>query len=237
MELRHYNTWFITRPAFLTVVSLFGSWEWTLYFPGVEGKERQHFLSQYNLSLCLTRLPAIFTKPKLQMIYFQLHYSPALQHMVLSITLVTTEQNLQRSKTLNLTEWATEKIGKKENKRRKRGALWGLIHISFAGCLLLLEGEEIHTRVNGITGLSLVRQLGHCEASEQQQNTAHPQHFQPKYCCVSVLETQLERYLMLLQKQNKLISLRGTTFHSLPFVSHLGTAVTLERVGAQEIWA
>lgn len=67
------------------------------HFPGAQDiffsftERRQHFLSQSNFSLCLTRLPAIFTQLKLQMIYFQLHYSPALWHMVLSITANRTE--------------------------------------------------------------------------------------------------------------------------------------------------
>lgn len=45
--------------------------KWLFFFPF--RKERQHFLSQNNLSLSLTRLPAIFTQLKLQMICFQLH--------------------------------------------------------------------------------------------------------------------------------------------------------------------
>lgn len=64
------------------------------HFPIAEGfsflkkkKSMQRFLSQNNLSLFLTRLSAIFTQLKSQMIYFQLHYSPALWHMVPSITL------------------------------------------------------------------------------------------------------------------------------------------------------
>lgn len=84
-------------------------------------KERQDFLSQNNLSLCLTSLPAIFTQLKLQMIYFQLHYSPTPWHMALSITLVTTEQYRQSGETFSQTERATEKYRKKENKRRQRG--------------------------------------------------------------------------------------------------------------------
>ncbi len=37
MEGRHHNTWSIVGPAFSTVLSLFGSRERTLHFPGVEG--------------------------------------------------------------------------------------------------------------------------------------------------------------------------------------------------------
>lgn len=125
VALRHYNTWSISGPASSTVLSLFGSQERTLCVPEVDGnffpafrKERQHFLSQNNLSLCLTRLPAIFTQLKLQMIYFQLHKSPALWHMVLSITLVRAEQNRHSSEPLNQTEWATEK-GKNRKESRK----------------------------------------------------------------------------------------------------------------------
>lgn len=58
----------------------------------------------------------------------------------------------------------------------------GLIHISFTVRLLLIEGVEIRTRLNGITELSLSRQLGHCEASELQPNTAHPYDLLTKYC-------------------------------------------------------
>lgn len=112
----------------------------SFFFPAFR-KGRQHFLSQNNLSLYLTRLPAIFTQLKLQMIYFQLHYSLALWHMVLSITLVTTEQDCQRSETFSQTEMATEKNGKKE---KKRVGLRNLIHISFAVRLLLLEGAQIN---------------------------------------------------------------------------------------------
>lgn len=53
------------------------------------------------------------------MIYFQLHKSPALWHMVLSITLVTAEPNCHNSGPLNQTERSTEKGGKK-NKREKK---------------------------------------------------------------------------------------------------------------------
>lgn len=105
-------------------------------------KQRQHFLSQNNLSLCLTRLPAIFTQLNLQMIYFQLHYSPALWHMVLSITVVTTEQDRQSSETLSQTERVTKKNRKKVHKRRQTEGFRHLIHISFAGWLLLLEGAD-----------------------------------------------------------------------------------------------
>lgn len=122
-------------PSASTVLSLFRSGETTLHSPGAEGnfffpalrKVRQDFLSQNNLSLCLTRLPAIFTQLKLQMIYFQLHCSPALWHMVLSITLVTTEQERQGSETLSQTERGTEKYGKKGNKRRKTEGLRNLV--------------------------------------------------------------------------------------------------------------
>lgn len=86
-------------------------------------EKRQHFLSQNNLSLCLTRLSAIFTQLKLQMIYFQLHFSPALLHMVLSVKLVTTELDPQTSEILCQTEKATAKYWKKENRREsQRGA-------------------------------------------------------------------------------------------------------------------
>ena len=90
------------------------------FFPAFR-KERQHFLSQNNLSLCLTRLPAIFTQLKLQMIYFQLHYSPALWHMVLSITPVTTEHENKSGETPSQTERAKEKMERKktwENRRK-----------------------------------------------------------------------------------------------------------------------
>lgn len=80
-----------------------------------ERKERQHFLSQNNLSLCLTRLPAIFTQLKLQMIYFQLHYSPALWHMLLSITPVATEPSAR--------ERTQQK--KTERKKRREEGQWG----------------------------------------------------------------------------------------------------------------
>lgn len=78
--------------------------------------ERQHFLSQNNLSLRLTSLPAIFTQPKLQMIYFQLH-SAAIQHMCLPI------KRLEQRKE-NETFIKTAKLASKP---------LGLIHISFSG--------------------------------------------------------------------------------------------------------
>lgn len=53
------------------------------------------------------------------MIYVQLHYSPALWHMVLSITVLTTEQDRQSSETLSQTERVTmdkKKIGDEKEK-------------------------------------------------------------------------------------------------------------------------
>lgn len=63
-------------------------------------KRGQHFLSQNNLSLFLTRQPAIFTQLKSQMIYFQLHNSRALCHMLLSIMLGRTKQPLARHRAI-----------------------------------------------------------------------------------------------------------------------------------------
>lgn len=125
MGLRH-PTYGPSLVQFLHLCSHCPGLEKGPHFPGVEGnffpcfqKRRQHFLSQNNLSLCLTRLPAIFTQLKLQMIYFQLHHSAALWHMVLSIMQVTTEQDCQSSETLRQTEKATGRIGQKETKRRE----------------------------------------------------------------------------------------------------------------------
>lgn len=61
------------------------------------------------------------------MIYFQLHYSPAPWHMVLSITLVTIAEDQQRSETLSETERVTEKSRKKENKSRESEGLRNLV--------------------------------------------------------------------------------------------------------------
>lgn len=111
-----------------TVLSLFRGGKGTLHFPGVEGniffllskkkKKRQHFLSQNNLSLCLTRRPAIFTQLKFQMIYFQLHFSGALWHMFLSIRRATVAaRRCQSSETLGQAEGATAEDGKIRNRR------------------------------------------------------------------------------------------------------------------------
>lgn len=61
------------------------------------------------------------------MIYFQLHYSPAPWHMVLSITLVTIAEDRQSSETLSETERATEKYRKKESKSRQTEGLRNLV--------------------------------------------------------------------------------------------------------------
>lgn len=102
-------------------------------------QKRQHFLSQNHLSLCLTRLPAIFTQLKLQMIYFQLHHSVALRHTVLSITLVTTKQACQSSETLtHQTEKATERNETEKENKKVRGRE-NPIHISFIVWHFVLE--------------------------------------------------------------------------------------------------
>lgn len=89
---------------------------WGKLFPALR-KDRQHFLSQNNLSLWLTRLPAIFTQLKLQMIYFQLQYSASPRHMVLSIKPNSTVQKcpIQCEYFTMLTQMkqATQKIWKR----------------------------------------------------------------------------------------------------------------------------
>lgn len=122
VKLRHYNTWPITVAhlwlcSHCSQVRLIFSRSWGKCFPAFR-KETKHFLSQNNSSLWLTRLPAIFTQLKLQMIYFQLHYTPALMHMVLSITLVTEEQKRQGSGCYN----STKLLRKMERNKRGEGA-------------------------------------------------------------------------------------------------------------------
>lgn len=91
VEVKQHKPWSIF--AWGTVLSLFrsGSGERALHFQRVEGnlfaafrKERQHFLSQNYLSL-LDKTPCYIYPSK---IADDTLYSPALWHMVLSITLV-----------------------------------------------------------------------------------------------------------------------------------------------------
>lgn len=56
------------------------------------------------------------------MIYFQLHYSPALWHMVLSITLARTEQKPSARERERESNRDGEKERKKIREERQRGA-------------------------------------------------------------------------------------------------------------------
>lgn len=68
-----------------------------------------------------------------------------------------------------------------------------------------------------------------CGAKKPQNSskTAHPQDLLPKYFCMRGTATEMFYVVMLLQKQNKLISL--STLFDLHFVSHQGINITFER--------
>lgn len=89
-------------------------------------------------------------------------------------------------------ESSRERWKDRKEVRRDREGLRNLIHISFAVWLLLLA--EIHGRVNGITGLSLNRQLG-CHKTSKQQQSSPPARFPTKILlCFCLKDTATEMY-------------------------------------------
>lgn len=117
------------------------------------------------------------------------------RHMVLSITPVTAEQDCQSDRCYHDTKL----------QRKTKRNLVGTNARFLCWLILVVRGTETHTRANGITGLSLSRQLGYYQAAKHSPPTRFIHQHSAEVLC--------ERFIRLLcccEKQNKLISLSST---------------------------
>ncbi len=207
-------------------------------------EKRQHFLSQNNLSPCLTRLSAIFTQLKLQMIYFQLHCSLALWHMVLSITQL--QQN-RSNRPVKPSARQREQQRKMERKKIRKASQRGAEEPNsyFFGRLAFVVRASEDTQQRERNYWAFIKQtagpLQNLKAAAKQPTR------KISWPTIAVFLYERHSYRDVLgicaaaKKQNKLSVRRRCRIQlwlsDLHFASHQGMDVTFERPAALGIWA